>query len=616
MREFIKNTLSIFLALVLTIQYPLESFAGATKSVAARNGTSPKYRNTTVTPQNHPTRLFHTKPIPTFPITHPASVSSIIEKPPQTKLKIEDSQKELQDEAAVSRAAQMAAPARSTLKNLAAFVASAAQETQRGGDGGLVLQRAFDGGGKPVVVSVLPESRAWSLPDGGPLLRRQPAGKEYNSRRYVDFFNATALRTASQDGKPRDFIWVRAIREGYEAHVDADGNVSNDYYNEGYYSDTLLFELEGNRRPRFIERTLESDPAAGVLLEDARVSSFRMMGRDPRTGRFKTENVVLLGFTVYARHGGMDERTSRNAFVRLQAGGDGIPKPERDGDGRLKMVFMSPEPVRLPGDGPAQYAFVDAKNGIILPNARGSLRLHSRYRYQQADPRLPEGFRPSYYAEQSYPLPENFLHQELDWQAIMAHAQERETLRADDLNEHYPERSIWPGSGKGHGPGAQPIRIQRRGSRLFVSEGWGHPWIDAGGLPALARAYLPDHKTRFLSFDHEIRFLNVGGKRKRVYTLSIKLWDEDLDRIIDYHADAVQPQADYETQNPGVPDLWHVYPTGRIVRPDGVVDTYEGAADSNVVRRRWYLPRLLTEMSSKPTSRTAPFGDGSIKTSY
>ena len=104
-----------------------------------------------------------------------------------------------------------------------------------------------------------------------------------------------------------------------------------------------------------------------------------------------------------------------------------------------------------------------------------------------------------------------------------------------------------------------------------------------------------------MSFDHEIRFLEVAGKHKRVYTISIKLWDQDLDRILDYRADAVQPQADYEISNPGVPDLWHVYPTGRIVRPDGKVDTYEGAADANAVRRRWDLTRLLAEMASQRT---------------
>jgi len=489
-------------------------------------------------------------------------------------------------------------PVLTTLDALAEGLTPARGE-RPSGEAGLSLGRAFDGGAAPVV-SELPESAAWSLPDGGPLLRREPAGREYGGRRYVDFLNATALRLPVPGRAGRDFLWVRAIREGYTTRVAADGGVAN----EGYYSDTLLFKLKPDGGTEFIERTLESDPEYWTLLEDARVSSFRMRGRDPRTGKFRTEEVHLLGFTAYARHGGMDERTSRNAFVRLRVGADGVPRPERDEHGGLLIFFLSPEPVRLPGDGPARYASVDAKNGIVLTDARGRLRMHTRHRYQSGDPRLPEGFRPADYAEQSFPLNERFLQENTDWTALMAQSAQRETLRSDGLQEHYPKSALWPGSGKGHGPGAQPVRIQRRGSRLFVSEGWGRPWFDAGELSGPARAYLPDRGTRFLGFDHEIRFLDAAGKRKRVYTLAVKLWDQDLERIVGYHADAVQPQADYETWNPGVPDLWHVYPTGRIVLPDGRVDTYEGSADSNVVRRRWDLPRLLDEMASRARAVT------------
>jgi hypothetical protein len=139
------------------------------------------------------------------------------------------------------------------------------------------------------------------------------------------------------------------------------------------------------------------------------------------------------------------------------------------------------------------------------------------------------------------------------------------------------------------------VRVRRRGRAIFVSEGFGYTWVRAGKVPKGAASALEDGQTAFLSFDHEIRFLDVGGKRKRVYTLSIKLRSAALDRVIGYYADAVQPQRRYETGNPGIPDLWHVYPTGRVINDDGTVDTYEGAADSNVVRRRWNLARLLSE---------------------
>jgi len=451
-----------------------------------------------------------------------------------------------------------------------------------GKEPGPAFRGAFDGAGG--VRSSLPESQAWTLPDSGPLMRQTLAGKEYAGRRYTDFLNATALRVEG-----REFIWVRAIREGYKTHVSPAGEVAN----EGYYSDTLLFEVQPEGGIRFIERTLASDPASGVLLEDARASSFRMRGRDPKTGRFRVEEVALLGFTHHARHGGMEERTSRNAFVRLRTGEDGVPRPERDAAGGLKLHFLSPEPI-------LHRFFVDAKNGIILPNSRGDLRMHARHRYQADDPRLPEGFRPSDYAEQSFPLGADFLGKEPDWTALMSRSSEHEVLRAEGLKEHYPKESLWPGSGKGHGPGAQPVRIQRRGTRLYVSEGWGHAWIYAGEVPKQVRRLLSNRKTRFVSFDHEIRFLKVRGKRKRVYTLSVKLWGQDLDRILAYRADMVQPKGEYETSNPGVPDLWHVYPTGRVVRGDGSVDTYEGAADANVMRRRWDLPRLLSEMAVSP----------------
>ena len=449
---------------------------------------------------------------------------------------------------------------------------------------------------QPVVRSALPESRAWALPDGGPILGRflNPEGSDFGGRRYIDLMNPTALRLASSDGRGRVFIWVRAVRAGYKTQVAEDGSIRV----QDYLSDTLLFELKDGK-PAFIERALESEPEKNILLEDARVSSYRVKGRDPKTGRFRAEQQMLLGMTVHARHGGMAAPSSRNGFARLFFDAGGVPRIERDADFRPVIALLSPEPfVR---DGPKDHsAVVDAKNGLIMTNAKGELRLHSRHRYQAEDPRLPDGFTPAPYAEQSFPLPAGFPASQPDWPALMSRLAEHETLRSDRLEEHYAAAKGDPGALKGLGPGAQPVRIRRRGGRLFVSEGWGFPWVEAGALPRPARAHLKNGRSYFLGFDHEIRTLRMGGKTKRVYTLSVKLWDPSLDKVLAYGADLVQPSRPWETENPGIPDLWHVYPTGRVLNQDGTVDTWEGAADANVVRRRWSLPTLLAELRAHP----------------
>ena len=125
---------------------------------------------------------------------------------------------------------------------------------------------AFAPGGP--VRSGVQESRAWKIVGDGPLMGRAktPRGVVYGGRRYIDLMNATAKRVTAPDGKVRDFLWVRGVRSGYRTVYNDDGRPST----KEYYSDTLLFELLPGRAPRFIERTLESEPEAGILREDAR----------------------------------------------------------------------------------------------------------------------------------------------------------------------------------------------------------------------------------------------------------------------------------------------------------------------------------------------------------
>ncbi len=348
----------------------------------------------------------------------------------------------------------------------------------------------------------------------------------------------------------------------------------------GYLSDTLLFELRPGRPPRFIERALESTPER--LLEDPRLSRLKVGGAER----------LYLGVTDHSVHGGMADKSSRNVFIPVEVDARGVPRVARGESGAPRLIALSPQPL-LGKDG--SFAVVDAKNGILLSDNRGRVRLLSRHRYASRDGRLPEGFTPADYSEQSYPLSKAELERGPDWDRLMGELASRETLRAEGLAEHYPAGRLWKGGSKGLGPGAPPVRVRRRGNTLFVSEGYGYPWVKAGRLPKGPASALSDGQTAFLSFDHEIRFLDAGGKRKRVYTLSVKLRDASLSRVIGYYADAVQPVTGYETDNPGIPDLWHVYPTGRVIDEDGSVVTYEGAADSNVVRRRWNLAKLLSE---------------------
>ncbi|MBI3298253.1 MAG: hypothetical protein HYZ75_08825 [Elusimicrobia bacterium] len=412
----------------------------------------------------------------------------------------------------------------------------------------------------PAVGNLRPESRAWSLPDGGPLLGRalRPQGYVFGGRRYVDLMNPAAVRLGG-----RDFIWVRAVRAGYGTRVGPHGEVST----SDYFSDTLLFELRPRRAPRFIERALESTPER--LLEDPRLSRLKTRGRGER---------LYLGVTDHSPHGAMSEKSSRNAFIPVVVDKDGVPRLARDEGGAPKLIALSPLPVQGP-DG--AFSIVDAKNGILVADNAGRARMLARHRYAVGDPRLPAGFKPADYAEQSFPLSRSELETGPDWGKLMAELDANETLRAE--------------TGKGLGPGAPPVRLRRRGNILYVSEGYGRPWVRAGRLPKAASSVLKEGETAFLSFDHAIRLLTVGGKRKRVYTVAVKLRDASLKRVLATYADAVQPLRPYETENPGIPDLWHVYPTGRMINADGTVDTFEGAADSNVVRRRWDLARLLSE---------------------
>ncbi|MDD5305397.1 MAG: hypothetical protein PHS14_20045, partial [Elusimicrobia bacterium] len=235
----------------------------------------------------------------------------------------------------------------------------------------------FDG-----TLSAKPESRSWSLPDGGPLLGRalRPQGYVFGGRRYIDLMNPAAVRLRGADGKPRDFLWVRAVRSGYGTKVGPIGEVAT----SDYFSDTLLFELRPGRAPKFIERALESTP--GRLLEDPRLSRLKIRGRDER-GRFKTEERLYLGVTDYSAHAPMAEKSARNAFIPIDVDERGVPRVGRDETGAPKLVELSPEPVRSP-DG--SFSIVDAKNGVLASDHAGRARMLSRHRYAARDPRLPE----------------------------------------------------------------------------------------------------------------------------------------------------------------------------------------------------------------------------------
>jgi hypothetical protein len=402
------------------------------------------------------------------------------------------------------------------------------------------------------------------------------AGYVFGGERYVELPNSTALTTTDpQTGKQRELVLTRGVRP-YENSIDLSTGTFN--APKGYVSDVLLFERV-NGRLEYQRTLLRSDPESSFLFEDPRISTLHFADGTSR---------ILLSGTDYSPHvpGSTDpDVMNRGMWLTLDA--RGLPEVID----RPKFIDLSPAPQKNADGG---YSFVDAKNGTLAMNENGEIVLRSRMR-------LPPDHK---YGEQVLKFP--------NLEALYAYDFSRATQDAKTVATEQTFRELYPAEllpvnpKRGFGPGTTPVRIERRGDSLFVSEGKHAPQLFAGKVPPDLSDRLPikDGAVVYLSFDHELRVLEDRRgdilAPKRVYSSTLKLWNPQLDRIDLVYGDAVQPLLPHQRGGSGIVDLHHTYPMGRVLVTDGertVVRVYAGAADAHTESYDFDLAALLAEMA-------------------
>jgi hypothetical protein len=155
----------------------------------------------------------------------------------------------------------------------------------------------------------------------------------------------------------------------------------------------------------------------------------------------------------------------------------------------------------------------------------------------------------------------------------------------------------------GFGPGTRPLRLERRGDQLLVSDGPGAKQYAAGRIED--DSVLRDGEVVHLSFDHKLRYLfePESGAQKRVYSGSITLWEKDLETVRLLYDDVVQPVRPHQVGLSGILDLHHAaYHMGVMLLPQGdgcTVRVTAGEADAHTVSYDWDLAKLLAELASQ-----------------
>lgn len=437
----------------------------------------------------------------------------------------------------------------------------------------------------------------------------ESAGYVFGGERYVELPNSTALTTTDpQTGKQRELVLTRGVRP-YENSID----ISTGTFNapKGYVSDVLLFERV-NGKLEYQSTLLRSDPESSFLFEDPRISTLYLADGSTR---------ILLSGTDYSPHvPGSTDPDVMNRGVWLELDARGLPK-EVALDAKTKrpaFIDLSPAPQRE-GDG---YRFVDAKNGTLAMNEQGEIVLRSRMR-------LPPDHK---YGEQVLKFPN--LEALLSYDFSRAPNEMKTVATEATFKELYPAELSPVTPKRGFGPGTTPVRIERRGDSLFVSDGKFAPQKFAGKVPPdlsdsmpiigsrAGKAVPPEDTSQsypiadgavvYLSFDHELRVLEDRRDDvvapKRVYSSTLKLWNPELDRIELIYGDAVQPLMPHQRGGSGILDLHHTYPMGRVLVEEGdrtVVRVYAGAADAHTESYDFDLAALLAEMAEGSERRAS-----------
>lgn len=450
----------------------------------------------------------------------------------------------------------------------------------------------------------------------------RPTGKAvvYDGVKYIEFPNSTAMSTVDPiTHQQREFILTRGVKPYIEKMNSETGSISP----QGYVSDVLLFERV-NGEYVFRHRILASKEDAKFFFEDPRIS---VIQEDGKTHYF-------LSGTDYSSHRpDSSDPDVMNRYVELKVDHRGLPLVvEVDAHtGKPDFSDMSPAPKRT-DDG---WAFVDAKNGTIAQNEAGEIVVRTRMRPDFSNPTVKAmaGDKTWQYAEQVFVFKNWQAFKVYNWndalvdlfgkrgqiptessagpslsKIIILDKDLKENLISHDPNLVVEVRSkANPNAkGKGLGPGTRPLRIQRKGNRLYTSDGPGMTEHDAGKIPAdrLAGFALADGGVTYLTFDHEIRYVKqkVNGQNllRRHYSASLKFFDASLTNIISYRPDAIQPKTKYELGfNSGITDLLHVYPMGFVITKSGnssVARVYAGASDAHTTIYDFNILQLMLEM--------------------
>jgi hypothetical protein len=470
---------------------------------------------------------------------------------------------------------------------------------------GIILQGIF----KPKLLEMIKDT------EHGDLSVYSPSGKSvrFDGIDYVEFPNSTAMSTFnSTNGLTREFILTRGVRP-YKAGIRLGKKGANSP--DGYVSDVLLFEMIDGK-PVYRHRMLDSVPEKIFFFEDPRISVIHGKGR----ARY------FLSGTDYSPH--IKNGTNpdvMNRYVELVVNERGLPLRVAVDEVSKKPAFknLSPEPSIKNGE----WLFIDAKNATIAQNDFGQIVVRTRLRpdFNKEEINRLFGKNKWQYAEQVFKF-RNFEHFEsYNWNdAIVDLLNKRgiEPTSSDvapllaktiilesDLKEHLrttdENTRLTPNKAKGLGPGTRPLRVQRRGDELLISDGPGSSNVAINKLSAeqIPKMKIKDGETIYLTFDHEIRYYDqvVDGVTlvRRNYTASIKVFSRTLTTLVGYMPDVIQAKESAERGlDSGILDLQHVYPMGFTIHNsaagDSRVRVYAGASDAHTTAYDFDIAALLS----------------------
>lgn len=443
--------------------------------------------------------------------------------------------------------------------------------------------------------------------------------KELGGRTYWELPNSTSVAVGDEE-----LVITRGIRP-YKNRITPSEGLFNGPDN--YVSDLLLFRRNDAGELEFVHRLLDSAPEERFFFEDPRISVVEDNG---------TRRIFLSG-TDYSPHVPGDSACYvRNAYLELQVDpATNLIEPIAVDPRTKKPAFryLSPMPVST-ADGSVG---IDAKNATIAQREDGKIVVRTRFRPDFEQDPVVQRYKERYgdrVPSWSYGV-QTFVFDDLehlagyDWRNAldlllanhldvppMSPRRDKDPSSAKlvmteaSLVDFYPRELYVPGKPIGLGPGTRPIRVERQGDQLYVSDGPNAPKLPAGKASG---DFLTEGDVVYVSFDHKLRYLAVKDPddpeksiaRKRVYTGTITVWEKDLETVRTLYDDVVQPVEDHQIGLTGIMDLHHAaYNMGVVLLPDpsgeeATVRVTAGEADAHTATYDWDLSKLFMEIPER-----------------